>query len=196
MLAGVVTAGIVAGFGGQDSPASHRGEGTATHGIPLPALAPIPTAVAGGPGKRPAKKRAALRHPAAAIPPASQPQGPGPAQAAPTPRVSSSAANREPAISVRYLVPSQSFVGFEGEVVVVNNGQEPLSGWQIAVALEGDTVTSVENASGFVSNGILLMQPTPGAPAVQPGGTLRVFFTAEGTQTTPLACAFNGITCG
>lgn len=195
-LAGVVTAGIVAGFGGQDSPASHRDESAATPGIPLPALAPLPTAVAGGPGRRPAKKRAPLHHPVAATPPNPQPQGPGSAQAPPTPRVSSSAASRGPTISVRYLVPGQSFEGFEGEVVVVNNGQEPLSGWQIVVALEGDTVTSVENASGFVSNGILLMQPNAGAAAVPPGGTLRVFFTAEGTQTTPLACAFNGITCG
>ena len=100
-------------------------------------------------------------------------------------------------ISVRYFVPSESGVGFEGEVVVVNNGPQALSGWQIVVALEGDTVTSVENASGFVSNGILLMQPAAGAQAISPnGGTLRVFFTAEGAQTTPLACAFNGIACG
>ncbi len=29
-----------------------------------------------------------------------------------------------------------------------------------------------------------------------PGGTLNVFFVAEGTETNPAACAFNGILCG
>lgn len=28
------------------------------------------------------------------------------------------------------------------------------------------------------------------------GGTLSVFFTATGPETTPQACAFDGISCG
>jgi hypothetical protein len=97
---------------------------------------------------------------------------------------------------VRYLVTSQGPGGFQGEVQVTNNGRQPISGWQIAVALPDDQVLSFSNASGFVSNGILLLQPGPGSRAVRPrGGTLSVFFVAEGTQTIPEACAFNQVVC-
>ena len=97
---------------------------------------------------------------------------------------------------VRYLVDSQGFGGFQGQVQVVNDGTQPIAGWQIVVALPDDTVTAVQNAGGFVSNGILLLQPADAAEVVPPGGgTLNVFFIAEGTETTPAACTSNGITC-
>ena len=98
---------------------------------------------------------------------------------------------------VRYLVDSQGFGGFQGQVHVVNAGTQPIAGWQIVVALPDDTVTAVQNAGGFVSHGILLLQPADAAEVVPPGGgTLNVFFVAEGTETIPAACTFNGITCG
>jgi hypothetical protein len=64
------------------------------------------------------------------------------------------------------------------------------------VALPDDQVLSFSNASGFVSNGILLLQPGPGGQPVPPGGgTLNVFFAAEGPETSPQACAFNEVLC-
>jgi hypothetical protein len=43
----------------------------------------------------------------------------------------------------------------------------------------------------------LLLQSADAAEVVPPGGgTLNVFFVAVGTETTPAACAFNGIACG
>jgi hypothetical protein len=96
----------------------------------------------------------------------------------------------------RYLVTSQGPGGFQGEVQVTNNGSRPIADWRIVVALPFDRVLSFSNASGFASNGILLLQPGPGAEPVQPGGgTLRVFFVAEGGQTVPQACAFNQTVC-
>jgi len=57
-------------------------------------------------------------------------------------------------------------------------------------------VVSVSNASGFVSNGILLLQPVAGAqPVPARGGILTVFFVAEGQQENPDACTFDGIAC-
>ncbi len=101
-----------------------------------------------------------------------------------------------PAVSVRYVVVAQYDGQFEGEVTVENNGTAPISGWQIVVALPGDQITSFSNASGYVSNNILVLQPAYGAAAVAAGGTLSVYFTAVGSQTTPAACAFNSIVCG
>ena len=98
---------------------------------------------------------------------------------------------------VQYLVDSLGFGGFQGQVQVVNDGTQPIAGWQIVIALPDDTVTSVQNAGGFVSNGILLLQSADAAEVVPAGGgTLNVFFVAEGTETIPAACTFNGIACG
>jgi amino acid transporter len=43
----------------------------------------------------------------------------------------------------------------------------------------------------------LPIQPADAAEVVSAsGGTLNVFFVAEGTETIPAACTFNGIACG
>ena len=102
-----------------------------------------------------------------------------------------------PAIVVRYLVDSQWPGGFQGQVQVVNDGKQPITGWQIVIALQGDAVRSIRNASGYFSNGILLLQPVSAGQVVPAGGgVLNVFFVARGISTTPMACAFNGLVCG
>jgi len=103
----------------------------------------------------------------------------------------------QPTVSVSYLVVAQYDGRFKGEVTVENNGSAPISGWQIVVALPYyDQITSFWNASGYVSDGILLLQPASSADIVPADGTLSVTFTAVGSQTTPEVCAFNSITCG
>jgi Cellulose binding domain len=105
-------------------------------------------------------------------------------------------AKAEPKVQVRYLIDGQSGNGFQGQVQVVNHGTQPIADWQIVIALPDDIVTSISNASGFVSHGILLMQPAVAGEVVPPdGGTLNVFFVAEGFETTPTACAFNETAC-
>lgn len=99
-------------------------------------------------------------------------------------------------IAVSYAVVAQSAGEFRGEVAVGNNGSSPISGWQIVVALPDDWITSFQDASGYVSHHVMLLQPPPSAPAIAPGATLRVFFAAEGPETTPEICAFNDIACG
>jgi len=109
---------------------------------------------------------------------------------------SSSSAGSEPDVQVSYIVDGQGISGFQGQVQVINYGTQPIADWQVVIALPDDTVTSVSNASGFVSHGILLMQPAVVGEVVPPGGgTLNVFFVAQGFETSPAACAFNGILC-
>ena len=102
----------------------------------------------------------------------------------------------QPAVAVNYVVVAQYGGQFEGEVAVENNGSAPISGWQIVVALPGDQITSFSNASGYVSNHILLLQPASDGDAIAAGGTLSVYFTAVGPYTTPDVCTFNDIACG
>ena len=110
-------------------------------------------------------------------------------------RSSSGTARPESKVVVRYLVDSQLLGEFQGQVQVVNDSTQPIGNWQIVIALPDDTVTAVQNAGGLISHGILLLQPADVAEVVPPSGTLNVFFVAEGTETTPAACAFNGIAC-
>jgi hypothetical protein len=98
---------------------------------------------------------------------------------------------------VSYLVDREWAGGFQGQVRIVNNGTWPITGWQAVIALPHDRVTWFWNASGLVSHHIMLLRPD-GAAKVVPagGGTLSVFFTATGSETTPVACAFDGVSCG
>jgi hypothetical protein len=120
------------------------------------------------------------------------------ASTAPAVTPSSAAASAQQAVAVKYLIVGQADGGFqfEGEVSVVNEGSAPISGWQITVALPDDQFTAVSGASGYVSNHILLMQPEPGSGPLEPGGSLRVFFAAQGPEMTPRLCAFNNTICG
>ena len=102
-----------------------------------------------------------------------------------------------PQVVVSYVVDREWAGGFQGQVRVVNNGTQPIAGWQAVIALPRDRVTWFWNASGFVSHHIMLLRPLSADEVVPAGGgTLSVFFTATGPETTPRACAFDGISCG
>jgi hypothetical protein len=116
--------------------------------------------------------------------------------ATPTVTVSSTATSGQRAVTVSYAVDEQDGASFRAEVDVINDGSSPISGWQIVVALPEDQITDFANATGYVSHHILLLQPASSEPAIAPGATLRVFFSAVGTETAPTLCAFNNVTCG
>jgi hypothetical protein len=100
-----------------------------------------------------------------------------------------------PAVTATYVVASRWDDGFKAKVRVYNGGPAPISGWQIVVALPDDWITSVSNANGYVSNHILLLQPSASTDTVPAGGELTVSFTVHGTRTMPELCAFNNLTC-
>jgi cellulase/cellobiase CelA1 len=119
-----------------------------------------------------------------------------PAAAAPAAAVPAAAASGQAPVTATYAVDSQSEFGFQAEVDVTNNGSSPISGWVISVALPKDQVTSVQGATGYVSDHVLLLAPASSSSAIAPGTMIRVFFTAEGFETTPELCLFNSTTCG
>src|SRR5581483_7105598 len=114
-----------------------------------PAVSPAgPPAVF--PAWSPARPSAGQPRPSAGhrISTARRPSRPVPVPAVrPAPRASRSAAPpRGPAIVARYLVVRQGPAGFQGEVQVINNGPEPIAGWQVVIALPEDQVLSFSNA--------------------------------------------------
>jgi hypothetical protein len=101
-----------------------------------------------------------------------------------------------PAVVVTFTVTSRGNGVFEGQIRIINDGSSPLANWQVSVALPGDRVIAVANASGFVIHGILLLEPAPGATPVLPrGGVLNVFFVAAGPQPVSGACTYNQSPC-
>jgi hypothetical protein len=125
-------------------------------------------------------------------------RSPVPTAASPTPTVAASptAASGQPVVTVSYAVDEQVGDSFEAEIDVTNHGSSSISGWQILVALPHDQITELVNATGYVSNHILLLQPASAGSAIAPGATLRVYLDAQGTQTAPELCAFDNVTCG
>jgi Cellulose binding domain len=178
---------------GLPQPASQLPQPGATSASPVISAPRSPDQTRGGPGRRTATMQARPK-PATQKPPTQSPATQSPATQSPA---TQSPATQSPAVVVRYLVTSRGPAGFEGEIQVTNNTAEPIGNWQIVVTLYDDAVTSVTNADGFFSSGILLLSPASPAQVVPPdGGVLDVFFTADGFQTIPAACAFDGTYCG
>jgi len=200
VLAGIVAAVLVGIYvplrSTWASPGQRPPAPSAAPQVPAPSAAsPVPATPMPKPAKtvrpRPARRTAPPPRQAAMMPAPSTAPATRPAA-----RASHAVAAPKPAIIVRFIINSQGIAGFEGQVQVINNTAQPIAGWQIVVALPGDRVVTVTNASGFVSNGILVLQPAFGAPPIPArGGVLNVFFIAVGPQTTPGACAFNQIPC-
>lgn len=184
-LAFIVAGAILGGIALTNSP-DKTSAMNAVPGISLPPL-PQPAASSATPSARPVTHPHRTVHKQPAVV----------AQAPPvTAHVTPARKTAGPPIAVSYHVDGQWSNGFQGEVDVTNNTTSPIADWQIVVALYGDVVTSVRNATGFFNNGILLLRPGPSGHSVAPyGGRIRVSFTAEGFRTIPVACAFNGTLC-
>ena len=121
--------------------------------------------------------------------------GASPAASTPATRRAAQAAAGT-AVVVTFTVTSRGNGLFEGEIRIVNNGARELANWQVSVALPGDRVVAVANASGFVIHGILLLEPASGAaPVPSRGGVLTVFFVAAGPQPVSGACTYNQSPC-
>jgi hypothetical protein len=190
----------LAGFlkGGAPAP-RHGGLSLAPH--PATASSGSPSAgVSSSPSASPALMRqmgmASVTTPAARQ--ATPRSSPVPTVTPPTPTVAASptASSGQPAILVSYAVDDQAGDSFEAEIDVTNDGSSSISGWQIVLALPGDQVTELANATGYESNDILLLQPVSSRSAIAPGATLRVHLIARGTRTAPEVCAFDNVSCG
>jgi endo-1,4-beta-xylanase len=164
--------------------------------VTSPTTSPSPArTAAGGVAAAPGATTRASATPSATSAPATVPIAASSVTVSPVAATPSANAGQA-GVTVNYLVVAQDDGQFEGEVTVANNGSAAISGWQIVVALSADQITSFSDASGDASNGVLLLQPASDADALAAGGTLSVYFTAVGPQTTPDVCAFNSVSCG
>lgn len=120
---------------------------------------------------------------------------PGPAEPVSTPPSTAAASDPPPpTLDVSYTaVPAPG--GFTGQVTVVNQGTAPISGWQLVVALPGDSVSAVQNAEFTDDNDVLFLSPAPYDLTIAPGSSVTVSIYASGPDSSPAECSFNDVTC-
>jgi len=77
-----------------------------------------------------------------------------------------------------------------------------VAGWTIQVSLPGDQVDWVGYPGGWdrfanwqFNGGTLALNAVSGGETIAPGGTEIVPITAQGTNTAPSGCTFNGAAC-
>jgi cellulose binding protein with CBM2 domain len=120
--------------------------------------------------------------------------GPGPTTPVPAPAPAPTAAG--PNVSVSYSTLQRWPGGFMGGLRLVNNGPAAVSGWQLVITLGGDRVDTVWNADWQPgSGGSVIMTPVSYDPTIAPGASLSVNFVAQGGQTEPGSCTFDGSAC-
>jgi Cellulose binding domain len=85
--------------------------------------------------------------------------------------------------------------GFTGQITVVNQGAAAVFGWQLVVALPGDTVSAVQNAEFTDDDGVLFMTPAPYDLSVTPGNAVTISIYASGPADIPAECSFNDVAC-
>jgi hypothetical protein len=102
---------------------------------------------------------------------------------------------------VAYGITSQSTSGtFTGALVVSNTGTTPLSSWSLSwTYANGQSLTSVTNASASQKNTVVTMTGTSANASVPAGGSAaQVTFNGKWnkkTNTVPASFAVNGIAC-
>ena len=92
---------------------------------------------------------------------------------------------------------------FHAHLTIVNNGPAPVAGWNVQVSLPGDQVDWVGYpgswdpfASWQFGGGTLVLNAASGGETLAPGAAETVPIAAQGTNTTPGGCTFNGAPCG
>jgi Cellulose binding domain len=168
--------------------------GVGTHGSCGTCQLPIPSspAIGAGAGAAPVPSSPAPRatRPARTAT-ASAPGAVGPVSAPPSTAASSPP---PPTLAVSYAaVPAAG--GFTGQVTVVNQGAAAISGWQLVVALPGDSVSAVQNAEFTDNNDVLFLSPAPYDLSIAPGDSVTISIFASGPESTPAECSFNDVAC-
>ena len=91
---------------------------------------------------------------------------------------------------------------FRAHLTIVNHGAAPVAGWTVQVSLPGDQVDWVGYPGAWdpfanwqFSGGTLVLNAVSGGETLAPGATEVVPISAQGGNTVPWGCRFNGAAC-
>ena len=89
-----------------------------------------------------------------------------------------------------YAITEDSRQGIHGQIVIVNNGSAPVSGWRITLVLPGDRGYQVLDARNRSAGDALVMTSQADGRSLAAGGTELIAFTARGTTSSPVRSLF------
>ena len=108
------------------------------------------------------------------------------------------------AVSVTYTVDGTDpwHHDFRAHLTIVNHGAAPVAGWTAQVSMPGDQVDWVGYPGAWdpfanwqFSGDTLALNAVSGGETLAPGGTEIVPISAQGSNTVPGGCVFNGSAC-
>jgi Cellulose binding domain len=169
---------------------------TCTASIPPPAAASAASATA-SPRRSPGRPHATTA-PRVTLPPTSPPvppAGPAATPASPPPARPSSPAPRLQPLTVSYSVVQRWDGGLQGQFTIANHSATALAGWELVAVFPGDQVDSAWGSGFHISGDTLILVPSY-PPAIPPGASQSMHFTAQGNTTSPASCTLDGAACG
>jgi hypothetical protein len=102
---------------------------------------------------------------------------------------------RAGAVTVAFRATSKWTDGFEGSATIVNVSGRPISSWTFAFRLPNARVLSIWEVQVVrLGNPVIVHNPAQ-SPAIAPGESVQIGFTARGAAGTPSACTFNRVRC-
>jgi hypothetical protein len=189
---GVVAVSLVPHHSSTQALASDCGLVTCTAPAPSPALASITASASPSPSAKPHRtRRPRPRHTPRPRPHRTTPKPVLASPAAPA----TQPAGPPPTVTVTYALVQKWKGGFQGQFVITNHGGSWLSGWHLVATLPGDEVTSASGSAYQASGDTVTFDQALLQGPIEPGGSLTLTFSANGTTTRPSGCSFNGSAC-
>jgi hypothetical protein len=96
---------------------------------------------------------------------------------------------------VAFRVTSETAEGFRFTATISNRGERPVPKWTMAFRIPGARILGVSGASVVRTGELGWVRSSPGAPALQPGDSVKVAFVADGTPRAPTTCKMNKLPC-
>ena len=93
-------------------------------------------------------------------------------------------------VGVHYEIKPQPGRTVTGQLVIVNHGGAPVTGWRLRVVLPGDGHYQVAHAADASSGDSLVLTALPGQPALGAGRSELIVFTAAGRTAVPASVTF------
>ncbi|WP_018655300.1 cellulose binding domain-containing protein [Actinomadura flavalba] len=104
-------------------------------------------------------------------------------------------AGRGSGLVVAFRLAERGATGFTGTATITNRGSAPVARWSLAFALPDATVRSAQGGEVVETGRRGWVRSPAGAPALEPGQSVKIVFRAAGTAGGPRTCVLNREEC-
>ena len=105
------------------------------------------------------------------------------------------ATERPDGLVVAFRLVGKTSDGFRFTTTIANRGNRPVPSWTMSFSIPNATIVAVRGATAVRTGALGLVRSPAGAPALQPGGKVKVTYLARGVARGPSSCKLNGLTC-